>query len=384
MFVGGLGRVAGDLCWVRRNQTYVETTMVGQGYGTGAAPIRVRGDDGSVPAWSSDPDVRPIIDFNDVDAFYAWSGKTYWSLERLQVKRSGGTACALRFLTCSPVWLKQCKIFDNLNGGVSNSNGVVYLEECDFDDDHHRAFQSVGGYTRFSDCEVDGGSEGIVVGGGVVEIVDTTLGKNAHQTHSDIFVSVSGGRVRCRNVKLYSTDASYGVVQFGTIAPHVRVEMEDFDQEKGRHKSFLWNGTVEKDTGVTRVGGAGSSAKVLPNSNISAAVPLMLVDDWLAGEFQVWCPAAPTTITVYMRATGAWDSYPTADELYIQAEYWDGATAKRAKSTKSTQVLSDGSTWVAFTTTFTPSEAGFAYVKVALAKYEAGKGIYVDIKPAVS
>jgi hypothetical protein len=37
--------------------------------------------------------------------------------------------------------------------------------------------------------------------------------------------------------------------------------------------------------------------------------------------------------------------------------------------------------WVAFTTTFTPSTAGFAYVKINLGLYYAGKGIYVDAKP---
>ena len=71
-------------------------------------------------------------------------------------------------------------------------------------------------------------------------------------------------------------------------------------------------------------------------------------------------------------------------QLYIVAEYWDGGTAKRVESTPSTQTL-DGSNWVAFTTTFTPSAEGFVYVKVYLALYEDdGDGIYVDVKPVVS
>jgi hypothetical protein len=40
--------------------------------------------------------------------------------------------------------------------------------------------------------------------------------------------------------------------------------------------------------------------------------------------------------------------------------------------------------WVAFTTTFTPGTAGFAYIKVNLGLYIASRGIYVDIKPVAS
>jgi len=383
-FVQDGTRAAGDLCWVRRNMTYTEVTMLPLASGTATSPIRVRGDDGTVPAWTGDADVRPIIDFADLDACCTLSNRRYWSFERLHVKRCGSTDCAWRAQANSLMWLKDCKFEDNLNGGVLNDNSVVYLENYDCDIDHHRASQNIRGYTRISDSECDGGVEGFVNAGGTVEIIDSTAGKNTHNTQADIFVSQPDSVVRCRNVKLYSTDASQGIVQFGTTAQHARVHMEDFDQVKGNHKSFFWNGTVEKDTGVTRPGGGPSSAKVLPNANITTAIPLTLAEDWLAGDFQVWCPASPTTITVYMRATAAWSVYPTAAELYIQAEYWADATAKRAKSTKSTQVLSDGSTWVAFTTTFTPSQAGFVFVKAVLGKYESGKGIHVDIKPVVS
>jgi hypothetical protein len=40
--------------------------------------------------------------------------------------------------------------------------------------------------------------------------------------------------------------------------------------------------------------------------------------------------------------------------------------------------------WVAFTTTFTPGTAGFAYVKTNLGLYASGKGVYVDVMPLAS
>ena len=237
---------------------------------------------------------------------------------------------------------------------------------------------------RLENVTADGGVEGFVNAGGELDLVDSTAGEVSQNTQADIFVSQQATRVRCRNVKLFSTGASEGLVQFGTTAQRSSVVMEDFGQVKGAHKAFYFQGTVEKDTVVTRVGGASSSAKMLPNANTNEGWPLRLNEDDLKRALQVWCPAEETTITVYIRANEAWSSYPTADELYIQAEYWDGVTAQRAKSTKSTQVLSDGSTWVAFSTTFTPATAGFVYVEVSLGKYESAKGIHVDVKPVVT
>ena len=100
--------------------------------------------------------------------------------------------------------------------------------------------------------------------------------------------------------------------------------------------------------------------------------------------FKVWCSAALTTITIYMRSLGAWGTYPTNSELYVEASYYNhGSDATRLKVV-SNDVLDDETTWRAFDVTFTPLQDGFVYLNVFLGKYEASKGCYVDIKPVVS
>jgi hypothetical protein len=264
---------------------------------------------------------------------------------------------------------------------------MVKLIDCELYDCRLTGFSVVSGSvgivegTIFNKGAGIGTEEGMIVNGRA-DIKDSTFGATTHHTIADIVLGANlAGIARLRNVTLNSTDALYGVIQ---SYPETAVYSEDHGQVKGAHKSFYKQGTITKDTGVLHAGGAPSSAKVEPTTFCNVNTPLTLAEDVLKSDFQIWCPASATTITVYIRSFGVWTAYPTASELYIDAEYWDGATAKRVKSTASTQVLADETTWVAFTTTFTPSAAGWAYVRVNLKKYQSAKGIYVDVKPVVS
>ena len=88
-----------------------------------------------------------------------------------------------------------------------------------------------------------------------------------------------------------------------------------------------------------------------------------------------------TSLTV---ATNEGAKFPTASELYIQTEYLDQATTgHRAKSTASTQTLTNNTDWVGFTTSFSPGQSGWVYIKVFLKKYTANCGVYVDIRPVI-
>jgi len=84
------------------------------------------------------------------------------------------------------------------------------------------------------------------------------------------------------------------------------------------------------------------------------------------------------TITIKMQAEDAWGTYPTADELYIEASYYDSAVDAGRSTVKSTQVISAEDTWTSFTVTCTPLRDGPIYVNVYLKKYEAGKSITVN------
>ncbi|MCK4781713.1 G8 domain-containing protein [Candidatus Parcubacteria bacterium] len=235
----------------------------------------------------------------------------------------------------------------------------------------------------YSNCKAYACTTGFHVSGATSIILDDcefggTIGNN---TSRDIYLASNVQAYVRGNGKLDSATKVENIenAYYGSF-----VKIEDYGGTKLASKSWYKAGTVTKDTGVTHSGGASSSAKLEPNSTCTSTYPLRLSSDLDRGDFVVWASAAATTVTVYIRSLGVWSSYPTNSELYIQAEYWDDAgSAERATSTASTQVLSDETTWVAFTTTFTPVQAGWVYVKVYLKKYEASKGIYVDIKPVI-
>ena len=157
---------------------------------------------------------------------------------------------------------------------------------------------------------------------------------------------------------------------------------EDHQQTKGDHKRFTSVGTVTRDTGTVHSGGASSSAKLEPNSDIGLYRPLTISDDF-AGDFKIWTPASEKTITIYLQTFG-YSSLPTADELYIEASYLDEASGGHRATIASTDTVSANGSWTGFSVTFTPSQEGWIYVTLYLKKYESSSGVYVDIKPVIS
>jgi hypothetical protein len=82
--------------------------------------------------------------------------------------------------------------------------------------------------------------------------------------------------------------------------------------------------------------------------------------------------------SVYIRGFG-WTAWPTAAQLYVEAEYVSNATTFARTTVTSTAVLTDNTTWVQFTIpAFTPAAAGHVRYRAWLKKYEASSGVYVD------
>jgi hypothetical protein len=149
---------------------------------------------------------------------------------------------------------------------------------------------------------------------------------------------------------------------------------EDHGRVLGASYAFLPTGDVIKNTTIVRAGGAASSLEVVPLSNCSV-LGYMLIFEWT--ELSV--PASAQNKSVYIRADAAWSVYPTAAELYIEAEYISNGTTFARTIATSTAVLSDGSTWVQFAIpAFTPAAAGHVRYRAYLKKYEATRKIYVD------
>ncbi len=172
-----------------------------------------------------------------------------------------------------------------------------------------------------------------------------------------------------------STPTFYGRNTVGAGGPFRQgVFCEDYGQVLGASYAYLMFGDVIKNTGITRAGGAASSLEVVPLSNCAVRAELIFLE-WT--ELSV--PASAQNKSVYIRADAAWSVYPTADELYIEAEYISNATTFATTIVKSTAVLSDGSTWVQFSIpTFTPAVAGHVRYRGYLKKYEASRKLYVE------
>ena len=104
----------------------------------------------------------------------------------------------------------------------------------------------------------------------------------------------------------------------------------------------------------------------------------------MCGDYQIWCPASATTITIKARETAAWATDPTSSEFYFEASYLDEAATSAHRATVASAQGLSGTTEISFTMTFTPAQAGWVYVTCNLKKYEAGKTINVSVKPTIS
>jgi len=229
---------------------------------------------------------------------------------------------------------------------------------------------------RFHNCTFDGTTTyGINGHQGRLYLEDCSFGATTAHTVYSLYLSQS--------VSTWARNCNFADAMESSVGSGCQLFSEDHDQVFGAHKTVYYHGTITKDTGVVRPGGASSSAKLQPGATCSLNNPLTITDG-VTGDFKIWSPAGSTTITLYIRSLGAWASYPTNSELLVEASYLSDAGSADRTEVRSTEVLSDDITWVGFQVTVTPAREGFVYLTVSLGKYQASKGIYVDIKPVVS
>jgi hypothetical protein len=159
---------------------------------------------------------------------------------------------------------------------------------------------------------------------------------------------------------------------WGGIIGDEGVYCEDYQGILGASHVFLVFGDVIKNIVTVRSGGAASSLEVVPLSNcgLYCSIPIF---EW--AEFNV--PASPQTRTVYIKGEG-WSTFPTAAQLYIQAEYYSDATLMTKTTAVSTAVLTDNTTWTAFAVTFTPAQVSYVRYKGYLKTYASACKVYVD------
>jgi hypothetical protein len=450
-------RTAGDVLKVRANQTNVVAgiDIAFDEDGTVIAYNEVRGCSVADDPFSDSSNVQPIIDFGNTAFKFTLTGDDYWRLYNLDITNNNLITGLITSTGKSPIYdTLTVHLANNAsgNGVFCSSGGSPIIQNCSFYSCKNAGvYTQSGTYYIISGSTFNGGAAqayGLYVQDGnnysSAVVSNSTFGVTTTHGTTDIY----GVNVRTRNCIL--TTGVNVPMYSGSITS------EDDGQVLGAQKAWYYSGTIQKFTTVLRTGGGTSSALMLPSSVVTIKYPLNLAYGSLDPDFAIWCPASATTVTVYMRANTIWATYPTAAQLFIQADYYAGVTSLRSQSTASTQLITDGAepaigghihmdagsgattivdgdltssandyyngwyvynttrslgaevtdydggtktitcgsiaaqadtdayyllNWVGFTTTFTPGTAGFAYIKVNLGLYAAGKGVYVDAKP---
>ena len=89
-------------------------------------------------------------------------------------------------------------------------------------------------------------------------------------------------------------------------------------------------------------------------------------------------PASAQNKSIYVKGEG-WSTWPTNTQLYFEAEYISNATTFETTIVKSTEVLTDNTTWTQLTTgSFAPAVAGHVRYRAYLGTYAAACKVYVD------
>ncbi len=380
-----LARTPGDNLFVRANTSEVITADVTfDEDGTNDEYIRVLGcDDGSSVGdpWGDGGNTKPIIDANN-GAFqlYALQDR-YWRLTRLDLRQSNDASGIVQITTSSFGWLlEDCDIHDNDPGGmgirVNNAHGAKFTGCAFWSNGTYSVQISAAQGLFFSGCTFDGGvattDYGILSTSGSFAVEDTTFGTTTLHDTASIFPASGAQSIRCRNCLF--TD----VLEFANMTNQEQLACvftsEDHDQVSGAQKVFQFNGTVERQAGVQLDGE--DTWNMLPVTLVSINWPLTLRKDPINGDWQVWLPAAESTITVTCRETAAWAADPTADEFLMEVSYLNHAVNATRTKAVSAQAL-NGVVEVDFTVTITPSQAGWAFITMKL-------GIFEDAPDAVS
>jgi hypothetical protein len=401
----------GDIAYYRAGQTETLAAIVNFtndgtvaayisiiGMGTGSATLETT-DETATEAWHDASTTRPIIDGNNAAYYVYISSDDYWNIKYLDIRNTNSTQGCLNISSSEGVYIDTCVVRDgnNVSGGVNvlitgtSYTSSVIINNCEIKN------------SNYINCSIATGN---------VKIINTTFNSGALSTPTGLYVATSsmpsvyvyldacvfGGVVphttsdilTSPNIKIYSRNCKFNSTKLLWIANRISLILnlfeEDAQQVYGAHIATGYLGVAERVTNVVRGGGATSSVKIIPTTYVGLLRPFIL-QDFPIPTWQVWCPTGAQTITVYVRSYGTWSPYPTAARLYLEAEYVTGTTTgsiTRA-TVVSTQVLSDGTTWVGLQCAVNPSVTSFVNLKLYLGLYkDASTGIYVDVLPVIT
>ncbi len=382
-------RTAGDIAYVRAGgtQTLNSANLDFDESGTQAAQISIMGCDAVTnDPWVDASNVYPILSFGDA-AYQVLLDTGYWIIKRLAIQDSSKTTNGTINVNGTGNQISYCNVTDNSGTAATGlhinltGNGWCFVDNCVFNDNKNKNINIAAGNAVIRSCTFDGGAEttdyGIYVAASPkTYVLDSTFGSTtAHDTDD---INVSAGIVYCRNCTFNKTTLTCSTF-------NSEIHSEDDDSTFGNQISYYATGTVTKSS-TARDGGATSSAQLMPSASCGAIYPLCISNlSPLCPDFAIYnTSTSSVNVDIYIRADSAWGTYPTAAQLYTEASYLSNAASAARSTVVSTDLLTDGTTWVRFRCIMTPARAGWIYMKVYLKLYAATEGILVDILPVVS
>jgi hypothetical protein len=195
--------------------------------------------------------------------------------------------------------------------------------------------------------------------GGNMTFANANFGKyrhNANVSTSVYFLRVINGLISMYFYNLY-LNATLFVYSYGADSQS-DLRFDDFGGVLGDTRRLTKGYDTATEATVVRSGGSTISLAISRLNNSAIYSLTLPVFEWV--EWDV--PASEQTRKIYIRGGNGgaedWSTFPTAAELFLEAEYYDEAGTCHKAFVVSTAVLTDNTTWTAFPVTFTPGRVG--------------------------
>ena len=276
----------------------------------------------------------------------------------------------------------NCVVICNV-ATIQNIFGCIF-DSCYFVNIRSYLFAAVA-ENLFKNCDFVG-FDSIIAASTIEKIsfFNCNFGKYGHNvntsTYNNEFYAITNGDSSYFNNCIFGHDPPQVHSSFWNYALGVNHRMDNYNGVSGRSYSWnQWYATASNGT-VVRSGGASKSLEVYHFDICQGWRGLITpIIEWV--EWDV--PASSQTRTVYIRGgTGGaenWSTFPTADQLFLEAEYCDEAGTNHVAFAISDDVLTDNTTWTAFSVTFVPGKVDRVVYRLRVGVQNiTGVKLYVD------
>jgi len=375
------GYAAGDIIYVRRNQTHTMTDAacnVGDS-GTFGVPIRTIGDQDALDIWADAGDVRPIVDLGGFSNSINWGSQGYWEVWNLQFNNGEAYQVQSNGMVNSTFY--NCVWSDTGNTptrsfSAASTLGLSFVD-CVFSATTGYAMFCNNSILSYTGCTIDdAASYGIYVRG-IVDLENVVFGGT---TQNDRDIHLASGKVLGRNVTLngVTTDLSFDASAVGPIA------IEDYNGTKGAWHKEYYHGVLDSFASAGTVAGARANGcitavRAVAATVVSAYAPLLI------HEYACEVTAGSKTVDVFIQPSG-WAAVPVtqgaASDIWVEVAAWDVATGaylyfdSRDEGAQDAQV---NDTWENIRVTGVAADAaGNIIVRVYQIRGDGADIIYVD------